>query len=46
MQENKARVCTSITLRLLGIICRGAQSITAFATDMGLEVNNREYVTD
>lgn len=42
----KTTLCICIILRLLGIICRGAQNITSFAADMGLEVNNREHVTN
>lgn len=37
-------LCTSIILRLLGITCPSSQAITSSAADMGLEVNNREYV--
>lgn len=33
-------------LRLLGIMSRSSQAITSFAADMGLEVNNREYVAN
>lgn len=45
MQGDKASPCTSITLRLVGIICRGAQSITSFAADMGPQADNNQFVT-